>query len=960
MELIVSLIMVPCVAALLMLVVRADKARDVLVVGASIAIAALSVAFAACYTGAGALYFDLPMEWSHFLAVVNIVIDVTVGLYVVCYSVKYRRWLPLVLALGQIFTTLWFEYNIQREVQFESQMRVDSLGIIMVLIIGIIGTGICVYALGYMKDFQAHHPEQKDRRPWFFAIMFAFLSAMYNIVLSDNLCWMYTAWEVTTLCSFLLIGFTKTEEAINNAFRQIIMNMLGGLAFQAAILWLGLQGQSRLFSVFIETAANAAVNDPAAAAVFVLPVALLAFAGMTKAAQMPFHTWLLGAMVAPTPTSALLHSSTMVKAGCFLLIKLAPLFLVYPIASAMTVLIGGLTFCVASLMAISQSNAKRVLAYSTIANLGLIVACAGVGTPEAVWAAIFLVIFHAVAKSLLFLCVGTAEHHIGSRDIEDMDGLFERMPRLARFMMLGIMAMFVAPFGMLVSKWATLASFASSGEVALLIFLAFGSAATFMFWGKWLGKLAGIAAHERYVEDGVHASEWAAIILMTALTALACINMPILSSAFVQPFLVSTYGSIATAISADNMLLMSIIACAIVVVLFGTLGVAKSKTKKTVPIYLAGVTVDSDARLFKGSMGSAMKATLRNWYMNDIFGEKVLDKPVTVVSAIIMAAGLVASLLGVYGVVSGSGASLAMYLPITTMGGGLLQVIAGIIAFAVAGPIVGCVLAGIDRKISARMQGRVGPPLLQPYYDVRKLIEKDDVSVNTVEGTYITFALVLTLVSGGVFFAGGNFLLCVFLITLAALFFIVAAYSARSPYAEVGADRETLQVMAYEPTVLFVSVCMFLALGTFDVAGVMHSGAPLIAVCLPIFIALMFILTIKLRKSPFDLSYSHHAHQELVKGVTTEMSGRTLAKVEVMHWCETTLFLGWVAMFFVWSNPASIVLGIVVALLAFFLEIFIDNNFARVKWQKCLKWAWSVALGCGLVNIAWLMFAILA
>ena len=180
----------------------------------------------------------------------------------------------------------------------------------------------------------------------------------------------YTAWEVTTLCSFLLIGFTKTEEAINNAFRQIVMNMLGGLAFQAAILWLGvLQGESRLFSVFLKTAENVAVTDPAAAGVFVLPVALLAFAGMTKAAQMPFHTWLLGAMVAPTPTSALLHSSTMVKAGCFLLIKLSPLFLVFPVASAMVVLIGGLTFCLASFMAISQSNAKRVLAYSTIANL---------------------------------------------------------------------------------------------------------------------------------------------------------------------------------------------------------------------------------------------------------------------------------------------------------------------------------------------------------------------------------------------------------------------------------------------------------------------------------------------------------------------------------------------------------------------------------------------------------------
>ena len=136
MELIVSLIMVPCVAALLMLVVRADKVRDVLCVASAAVIALLSIAFAVQNLGAGSLYFDLPMEYSHFLAVVNIAIDITVGLYIVCYSVKYRRVLPLVLAIGQILTTLWFEYNIQREVQFESQMHVDSLGIIMVLILG--------------------------------------------------------------------------------------------------------------------------------------------------------------------------------------------------------------------------------------------------------------------------------------------------------------------------------------------------------------------------------------------------------------------------------------------------------------------------------------------------------------------------------------------------------------------------------------------------------------------------------------------------------------------------------------------------------------------------------------------------------------------------------------------------------------------------------------------------------
>lgn len=286
----------------------------------------------------------------------------------------------------------------------------------------------------------------------------------------------------------------------------------------------------------------------------------------------------------------------------------------------------------------------------------------------------------------------------------------------------------------------------------------------------------------------------------------------------------------------------------------------------------------------------------------------------------------------------------------------LLSVLIGTLAFAILAPILGCLLAGIDRIISARMQGRVGPPLLQPYYDVRKLIEKDNVSVNGVEGTYVTLALVFALIAGGIFFSGGNLLMCVFVITLSSLFFIIAAYCTRSPYAEIGANRETLQVMAYEPMVLFMAVAFYMAAGTFDVAGVFDLNMPIITVIWLVFLGLLFVLTIKLRKSPFDLSLSHHAHQEIVKGVTTEMSGKTLAKVEIMHWCENILFLGWVGIFFVWGNVFSIILAVVVVLVVYFLEIWIDNNFARVKWQALLKSAWVVALVAGFVNIAVLTY----
>jgi len=284
-----------------------------------------------------------------------------------------------------------------------------------------------------------------------------------------------------------------------------------------------------------------------------------------------------------------------------------------------------------------------------------------------------------------------------------------------------------------------------------------------------------------------------------------------------------------------------------------------------------------------------------------------------------------------------------------------IPVLIGTVAFAVLAPILGCLLAGLDRIISARMQGRVGPPLLQPYYDVRKLIQKDDVTVSGVDGIYMTAALVFTAFAGGIFFSGGNLLMSAFIITMAALFFIMAAFSSRSPYAEVGASRETLQVMSYEPMVLLMAVCFYMAAGSFMVGDVFQRSMPVIVYTVPAFVGFLFILTIKLRKSPFDISTSHHAHQEIVRGTTTEMSGKTLAKTEIMHWCETVLFLGWTGMFFLWSNPGSIVIAIIAALAAWFLEIFIDNNFARVKWQAMLKWAWVVAFVAGGLNIVMLM-----
>ena len=608
------LIVFPLVIAAILLAVRNNAARNVVVVAASLVIGLASIWLVAVgLNGASPVYFEFS---SPIVDGICTIVGIVVAITVICFGAKYKNPLAIVLAVVQLIGSLVFELNFAHGIEVATPLYYDQLTLLMVFIIGVIGSAICVYALGYMEDFQAHEPEGAlDRRPTFFALMFVFLSAMYVIVFADHMTWLFTGWEVTTLCSFLLIAYTRTEEAIRYAFRQIIMNLLGGISFLIGLFVCVLTMGTLSLAEFL--AMGQLVPQIA-----VLAVTAFAFAGITKAAQMPFHTWLLGAMVAPTPTSALLHSSTMVKAGVFLLVKLAPVLAVCPIPGGMLMFVGGLTFLVCSALAITQSNAKRVLAYSTIANLGLITACAGVGTPEAVWAATFLILFHAIAKSLLFLCVGTAEHHIGSRDIEDMDLLFDRMPSLARFMMLGIMTMFIAPFGMLIAKWATLQAFTEAGNVILVLLLAFGSAVTFMFWAKWMGKLAGIAGQSRNVELSVHTSEWIPIMLMAVLIALGCVGLPLISLNLVEPYLYVVYGSLSFPISFDNLIIAGVAVILMIIVIFAGLG---HSTARKVDVYLAGVSVDNNNRTFKNSLSGVTQATARNWYMKDWLGEQRLD-----------------------------------------------------------------------------------------------------------------------------------------------------------------------------------------------------------------------------------------------------------------------------------------------------------------------------------------------
>lgn len=268
----------------------------------------------------------------------------------------------------------------------------------------------------------------------------------------------------------------------------------------------------------------------------------------------------------------------------------------------------------------------------------------------------------------------------------------------------------------------------------------------------------------------------------------------------------------------------------------------------------------------------------------------------------------------------------------------------------IGAPIVGCIAAGIDRKLTARLQGRVGPPLLQPYYDVTKLLSKDNMIVNKSQNFYAIVYLVFIVLSLLMLIFRQDILMIIFVYTVSSLAIIVGGMSTGSPYARIGSSREMMAILAYEPILILYALAIYLLTGTFKISEVVSASTPLLVYAPLIFIAMVFVLNIKLKKSPFDYSTSHHGHQELVKGMLTEYSGPGFAVIEIAHFYEYVFLTG--LLFIFWAvNP---LIGFLLSTAAFLLVIVVDNITARVYWQWMLKLSWTFLLIISLVNIAFL------
>ena len=637
--------LLPALSAVLCYVVRKSVIRKAIVFLTAVAMFAVAGSFFYLVVQSGGKV-AINLEEIHLpvnLGMLIKIADFALLAYIAYLGCKLKKPLIVVLVALQAVPLLVFELtgNVKEP---QVSFLIDYLSLIMILLVSIIGPVITVFALGYMREHEHHLNLPRSRQPRFFAILFIFLSAMNALVMTNDLSWMLLFWEITTLCSFLLISHDGNEQAVNNAVRALWINMLGGVAFVLAIIFI------------YRSLGTLAINEiaalkPGAAFTGMLPISLglLCFAGFTKSAQFPFQSWLLGAMVAPTPVSALLHSSTMVKAGVYLVVRLAPAFS-GTILGKLVAVVGGFTFVAASAIAISQRNGKRVLAYSTIANLGLIISCAGIGSYVAMGAAVLLMVFHAVSKGLLFLCVGTIENGIGSRDIEDMQGLFKRMPFTTVIAVIGMISMLLPPFGVLLTKWLAIEAAVKLPVVLIMIIL--GSAFTVVFWAKWIGIILTASYHAEYKVEKLPFTMVFSLLLLMLMVIVTGVDISMLFRINVEPFLrevvnvpggiellensglwlKDSAGNLVGGFSPFYFFLILLLIVLMIPYLFN-----KNRPVRVKPPYLCGANTDDlKGLLFNGPADTVDNVVVHNYYFAGAFGEEYLTPWINLVAGAII------------------------------------------------------------------------------------------------------------------------------------------------------------------------------------------------------------------------------------------------------------------------------------------------------------------------------------
>ena len=465
MNMVLALVLLPIIAAFLVLLVPFGRAQYA-VSGAVLAL--LSGVTFALYNSFGIFTFQL----SPIMNIMIVAADVVLLLFFLYQGKVFNH--PKVMALAAVQLVLYGYIESIVPAAGMAEIVVDELSKFMFLIINGVGGIIVLYSVKYMED----EPTSPLKKRLFIGALLVFLSVMNLIVVANSILLFFFLFEMTTLASYLLIAFRDDEVSRSNALKALWMNQIGGVVILVGALIAIIGFKTVMFDTLLQSSGG----------MVLLAIALLSMAALVKGASIPFEGWLLGAMVAPTPVSAMLHSATMVKIAPYLILKLSPALAVSMVGGMISI-IGALVFVAASYLALSRSVLKEILGYSTVALLGLMMALAAIGSEESINLAMALMLFHALSKALLFLSAGVLERVHHAKNIEEMKGMVSRSPKTVGFILFGFVSLTLPPFGLFMGKLFAISSVASllkehPSNLIILLALIVGSALMVLLYFK--------------------------------------------------------------------------------------------------------------------------------------------------------------------------------------------------------------------------------------------------------------------------------------------------------------------------------------------------------------------------------------------------------------------------------------------------------------------------------------------
>jgi len=479
-SIIVSLFVLPVIVSLLLLFLPKAVARVVTIL-ATLVLSGISL-YLYYYAGDQPIQFSVP-------AVVDKVVliaDFALLAYILAQGFLQRNvWVGVLAVLQAIILGYLTMYMPHGEYM---QFYVDSLSLFMFILVNVVSGVIAIYSLRYIDEEKCSN----FRKKYFLSTIFWFIAAMNLLSAADNLEYFYLFFKLTTIASYLFIRFRLDKESKKNALTALSMNQVGGLAILGAIAY-------TIFTPGYGVPTISSLLSQVPTVGVIMPFAFLAIAGLVKGAQYPFSKWLIGAMVAPTPVSALLHSSTMVKIAPFIILRISPAIQGTPVATVI-ICLTAFVFIAAAIGALAQDTFKKILAHSTIALLALMILMSAVGTPVAVTAALMLIFFHGLSKSMLFLNAGVMEHVFHMKQTSSMTKLGELGPYTSLIVAVGFMSLLLPPFGAFIGKWFSIETLGTVGGAVtnpvykligalVLVLIACGGAVLSLLYFKVLGSM---------------------------------------------------------------------------------------------------------------------------------------------------------------------------------------------------------------------------------------------------------------------------------------------------------------------------------------------------------------------------------------------------------------------------------------------------------------------------------------